>query len=55
MTLKEKPYNPMTHVYKRLRELKKREAPGFRSTFDEPELLDMDVERIKRESEEGVF
>lgn len=51
---KEKPYNPMTNVHKRLRDLKKKESPGFRSTFDEPERLDMDVERIKRESEEGV-
>ena len=50
----EKSYNPMRSVHKRLRELKKKEAPGFRSTFDEPEQLDMDVEKIKRESEEGV-
>ena len=51
---KEKSYSPMRQVQKRLRELKKKEAPGFRSTFDKPERLDMDVERIKRESEEGV-
>lgn len=51
---KEKSYSPMRSVHKRLRELKKKEAPGFRSTFDKPEQLDMDVEKIKRESEEGV-
>ena len=51
---KEKSYSPMRQVQNRLRELKKKEAPGVRSTFDKPERLDMDVERIKRESEEGV-
>jgi uncharacterized protein YdcH (DUF465 family) len=51
---KDKSYSPMRSVQKRLRELKKKESPSFRSTFDKPEQLDMDVERIKRESEEGV-